>query len=99
MRRFGTQMNCAVTSGLARLRNLSSYCKEQTSTPTAVLGGKYSITCSHINFALAAVRTSTSHRRGLSNFVNGSCTLRKTAVCMFMPVTLSWPGRIVASLR
>ena len=67
MRRFGTQINCAATSGLARIRNLSSYCKEQTSPPTAVFGGEYSINVCHINFALVAVRTSTSHPRGLSN--------------------------------
>lgn len=43
MRRFGTQMNCPATSGLAQLRNLNSYWKERTSPPMAVLGGEYPI--------------------------------------------------------
>jgi hypothetical protein len=38
MRRFGTQMNCPATSGLAQLRNLSSYWKERASPLMAVLG-------------------------------------------------------------
>jgi len=39
-------MNHPATSGLAQLRNLSSYWKERTSPPMAVLGGEYRISWS-----------------------------------------------------
>ena len=42
MRRFGTQMNCPSTSGLAQLRILSSYWKERY-PPMAILSREYQI--------------------------------------------------------
>ena len=100
MRRFGTQMNCAATRDLTLTKQLL----ERAGEPSDGCFGRrvFDHVC-HINFVLAAVRTSTSHLRGLSNstdsIVNGSCTFRNTAACMFRPVSPSSPGRIVASLR
>jgi hypothetical protein len=51
-RRYGTHMNCPANNGLAQLRNLSSYWKEQISPPMAVLGGEYPITNRYVNLAL-----------------------------------------------
>ena len=64
MRRCGMQINCPATSGLTLTKQLL----ERAGEPSDSRFGRrvFDHVC-HINFALVAVRTSTSHPRGSSN--------------------------------